>query len=524
MIVESEIDDNGLYKINLKYNELSGSFNIMPLTYPSFKAKFVYTMSELISSIPIDSVTKVSVIQPSKEVIDKYVPELFARIVTVYNTEDDKPVVADIHLKNNAIIVYAGSDGNGGRKPIGRLKDIKAEISFYDGFIEKIQVHGKMKYGDIEDYDMTFNNFYSIGISSTKNINNLAAHSLFSDEVFDLKVLRKLENDYSKKNGQGVSADSIAKSIPRQKGKTYYSHVVIKVSDILRYVKKIDVNANDVSPNTQVVLLDEENRSAKLYREESTKLFEAVVYTDFYGLFDEDSPNGIVQLEVNKGFNINTNRTDFWQGGLGWLHKVTGSFQYSKIEDNNKYLLPETYEIIDENDEVSRTINYYSHIGMYQHRNYFIGGLLNIMNYENQNQKILITLDSGLLFGRTGLKENEEDEKGYFVNNLEWPTELKIRFIPEKRLSFDVSDRLSWFETFSSDIEIQTLNNNVLGDESNWLNTINFDFNLNISKTGKLFLRYKFTHELNNFDVNFSRFQFGYSFYILKSNGVRPKS
>ena len=145
----------------------------------------------------------------------------------------------------------------------------------------------------------------------------------------------------------------------------------------------------------------------------------------------------------------------------------------------------------------------------------------NLLFLENQNAKINVSLDGGFLFGRSGVKENATDEEGRFINNLEIPFELKFLLLPEKRFSFSVADRLSWFESFDSNINLKSIEKEALTDKNRWLNTFTIGFNLDVSTNGKLFLRYKLIHELDNINTNFSQLQFGYSFYLLQKNGVR---
>ena len=118
------------------------------------------------------------------------------------------------------------------------------------------------------------------------------------------------------------------------------------------------MNANDISPEPTKLNLSNKNDETKLYKEESTKLFEAIVYSDFLGVFDEDNPNGIIQTEVAKKFFINTHRGQItpkgrffgflfppiaFSEGYGWFEYVNVSAKLSKIEENNKYLSPETF-------------------------------------------------------------------------------------------------------------------------------------------------------------------------------------
>jgi len=515
IIVETKIGADNFYETIVKYSGNQKSFKLKPLTYPNFEVKLKQAIKNVIELTKVDG-TGLVTIAPDKEVIDKTVPYVFTQIVTYHNSEEEKPLVANIYLKNTEVPVYFSQKENGNDTvyTVNKLKEIAVEISFYGGFIEKIQVHGVI--GD-QKTPLTFNNIYSIGISSTKNIQNLDNNKLFSDEKFDVNSISTIK----------LTETNI------QFNENTKKSLHINVGDVIRYMKKVDVNANDVSPVPQLILLDENQKHSKLYREETSKLFEAVVYTDFLGLFDEDNPNGIIQTEINKRFNLNTSRTDVnkWYGflfpplaiseGIGFLQFFDASFQYSKIESDQKFVTPNTFDVLDGGGNVVESIDFYSPISLMQRRNFTIGGALNLLTLENQNSKLNMYLNTGFQFGRTGLKENIDDVEGFYTNNLEIPIEYQFHILPEKRVSFSFSDRLSWFETFDSNINLKSIEENQLTSKNRWLNSFNVDLNVDISTTGRLFLRYKLTHELDNINNNFSRLQFGYSFYLLKNNGVK---
>jgi hypothetical protein len=598
IIVKSELDKDDFYEITLDYDGEQKSFKLKPLTFPSFKAKFKRVFGELIKAKANDVKT------PEDNKVDKEIALLFSQIVTYQNSEEERPEVAKIYLKEH-IPVYYYKSGAPDKKFEAELTDVQVEISFFGGFIEKMQVNGK-----IGTTPVTFNNKYSIGISSTKNIQQLNEYRLFTgerftetefnqklvpdsnkkaytvkikdtkDELFkavtkysvinenykeikreidslialkngtkDLDVYKNLEleiklcetrlkqveehkmiafSDLEIKKERLNNAEANEKKDPEQNEKDDSEDeesLMIYVGDVIRYVKKVDVNANDISPVPQLVILDQNQKETKLYREESSKLFEAVVYTDFLGIFDEENPNGIIQTEVNKQFNISSRRFDVFPAfieGIGFLNYFNAQFQFSKIEKNNKFLLPLVYNGVDGSGNPF-TENYYTPLSLYQYRNFSIGGNLNILFLENQNAKINTTLDAGFLFGRSGIKEAVDQEEGDFLNNLEIPIELKFQILPEKRFSFFVSDRLSWFEVFNSNTNLKSIEDNNLVSKNRFLNTFNVGMNLDISSSGKLFLRYKLIHELDNINTNFSQLQFGYSFYLLQKNGMKRK-
>lgn len=543
-IIKSKVDADNFYEITLMYGGEEKSFKLKPLTFPYFSSKFKTVFSELIGTVKDNTAKKdyLVVKNPISKDVDKHIAFLFTEIVTYLNTEEERPEVATIHLKKNIPVYYTNKDS---LKSIGELENVSVEISFYGGFIEKIQVNGSL-YKE----PMSFNNKYSIGISSTRNISQLSGYRLFTNERFSDKQFKYFESLKGLNKLITIDTSTIAKlnktletdllstlndkeaiklllnnALYKQRTNTEKLPLMVYVDDIIRYVKKVDVNANDISPVPQLVILDKDQEQTKLYREESSKLFEAKVYSDFLGVFDEENPNGIIQTEISKAFNLSTRRGDFLDKfieGFGWFQQFEAQFQFSKIEKNNKFLIPSTFETMDELGNVT-TESFYSPINLYQYRNFAIGGMLNILTFENQNAKTNTFLSGGFLFGRTGVKENSLQEVGVFVNNLEIPIELKVLLLPEKRISFYIADRLSWFENFDADLPLMSIEDDKLSNKNRFLNTFDVGLNLDISSTGKLFLRYKLIHELDVINTNFSQLQFGYSFYLLKKNGVKAK-
>lgn len=562
-IISVNQQSTGFYKFTLKDdNENSEVFDIKPLTYPLFEAKFSSAFSRLIKVSEDKDISSNSIVLESGSLP---FTKIFAQIISYYNTTNERPVVAEIKLKEN-LKVYNWKDCSN-KKDVEfsnkYLRNVKIEMSFYQGYIEKIEVSG-----DFDGNKVRFTNKYSIGISSKLNIEQLNYNRLYSFTKFKKIIL----NDASSNGVTTISVpasaqfitkeilvekryDSIANKtidmyetikIPvRDKQPVQYSKfskekngckIFIYLGDAIDYDREIDINANDISPEPQKLILDENKVSSKLYKEESTKLFEAIVYSDFLGVFDEENPNGIIQTEVSKRFNLNTKRSDvtngwFWQlifpplaisEGWGYLEYFDTKFTLSKIEENNKFLSPESITSLDSNN-MEVTENYFSPLSIFQHRSFSIGGDLNLINLENQNSKLNMYFNTGFTYGRSGLKLDDNTE-GQFINSFELPLEVKLHFIPEKRYGLQLSNKFSFFSILSSDIEnLSSIEDKILVNKKSWLNTTEIMSYLNTSSTGKLFIRYRFIHELENIKNNFSQFQFGYSFYILERNGVKSK-
>lgn len=532
MTITTKLDNDNFYEIELKYYNKKESFKLRPLTYPVFETKFKNAIFNVINGAQVAGNT-LSAQLPSSSIVKEKVPLIFSRIVTFHNTEEERPEVATIYLKNEKIPLFT-TDDEFTDKVVEFLTEASVEISFYGGFIEKIQVKGKLEGSKTS---IVLNNKYSIGISSTKNITQISDNKIFSNEKFSKEIISNIfkttkERYESAADEKEITPAILYKETEIQYAKQNKSSLYTYVDAIIKYVKKVDVNANDVSPMPQLILLDINQPESKLYKEESTKLFEAVVYSDLLGLFEDQNSNGILQTEIKKTFNINTKRFDsprsrwfFWfpliyfSEGCGFFQNFEAKFKYSKIESDDKFIIPSTINLQQADNSVVSSEPFYTNLDLYQRMNYSVGGNINVLTFENQNAKLNMYFQVGGFFGRTGLKENEEDTDGFFVNHLEIPFEYKFHLLPEKRVSFTYSNKLSYFKILDSDINLKSVRNGELRGKNEWLHSFNINLNVNVSSTGKLFARYKLIHDFKNINNNFSQLQFGYSFYLLKNNG-----
>ncbi|MCC1483374.1 hypothetical protein [Winogradskyella immobilis] len=513
VIIKVSQNENGFTNIVIESFGNSNKivkFSLKPFNYSLFEAKLKNSFLTLLQKKMIPSNYNYTINQRDK------IKGLFNEIASYLFTVNERPQVATINLKSEEIDVYAsikhsnGENNKGflgiGKKSvknfdtvIGELENPVVEISFYSGFIEKIEVRGKL-----DGIDITFVNKYSIGVSSISNLRGFRLMKLYSlydysikanpTQTHDTQVFPNGENFIVKREDKSSKVDPNYIPISTEKVKPF-----MFVNDIIDYQRIIDVNANDISPSKQKILLDLNQKSSNLYKEESTKILEAVVYSDLIGALEEDNPNGIIQTEISKRFNINTARGDFLGGGGGFFEYLDGKVLLSKIEENNKFLLPEN--------------GGFDNLSLYQYRNFSVGGNLNLLAFENQNLKLNGFIDSGIEFARSGYRFTE-DEEGKNTNSFEWASQLRLHFFPEKRYGIFVSDKLSFNEILTDDIEFRS----VLNEKSNWINTIEFMAYLDISTSSKVFVRYSISNDLMDIDNNFSRFQLGTAFYFLQKN------
>ena len=189
IIIETAIDKDNFYEIKLRYNDKSSTFKLKPLTFPNFKSKFKNAIVEVIK---LNNPSSLKTSLPSDEDVQNEIAYVFTQFVTYYNTQEEQPEVASIFLKEDIPIYYEKKKNKVEKLEIF-LEDVIVELSFFGGFIEKIQVNGK-----VNGIPMSFNNKFSIGISSTKNITELSDYIIYSNEKIDSTNMEELKKILTK--------------------------------------------------------------------------------------------------------------------------------------------------------------------------------------------------------------------------------------------------------------------------------------------------------------------------------------
>lgn len=512
LVLKAFQDENGFTHIVVN-NGIEDLEEILlkPFSYELFKAKVRFNILSTLeqnAAVPEDFI---------KTDLDAVLLGLYSEINSYFNTVNERPEAATVNLKSR-VRVYADlqyKDDNDSKKTksfgtlIGELKNCEVVMTFYAGFIEKIEVHAEL-YGNA----IQLSNKYSIGVSSERNVQSFNTIKLFTKFPYDI-ALEEVGGalNYTDPTHQtlaNIDDKEYKVTITPQKRKldtegyslsqeTRKADVYVYLNDLISYERYVDVNANDISPTKQRIVLDQQQKTTKLYKEESTKLFEAVVYSDLLAAVNEENPSGVIQTEVAKKFNINTARNDFLGGGAGMFEYLDARILYSKIEADNKFNLPTdgTFKMLD----------------LFNHRNFTVGGLLNIFSIEEQDLKLNIFYDSGVEFSRSGYKLNADDDEEH-INALQWSHQLKFHLFPEKRYGIVFRDKLFYYEILENDSDFLEL----LNKKKDWFNVIELSAYLDIATSAKVFVKYALVHELSDLDNNFSRFQIGTAFYFLQKN------
>jgi len=395
------------------------------------------------------------------------------------------------------------------------------QVEFYEGFIENIWVVGHLKLDPKKS--LKFENRSPIRFSSKK--------------AYD-----RSNNIYLTASGE----EDI--------------YWVLYMGDLISYLQNHDNGTKDYSPaNGTVVWTDSKKNKLEeaksLYKKATSKVFEAHVFSDFVG-FDEEAPNGLIQTEISKRFNIYTRRFGSfltkdavyckchgpqYGSNLGFLNFIRPSFVFSKFEQKKRNLeLGVQNKII--NGEL-QSIKFASTQHILQHEIFNIGAVVNGITLDMPLAKSVLYHNVGFAYGRTEVtdsiyqyKDNTISAVGanyYGINTTRLFAEIVYKITPEKRYGVETAIRFTWLKGFTAEKSFFQLNkldkSDQIDSEAAAINAwmIRFQvsgfFRPSKDSDSKLFIRYRLHAQLDSPKYNFHQLQVGYSFYLLRSNIMKTK-
>lgn len=389
------------------------------------------------------------------------------------------------------------------------------KIEFYQGFIENLLVIGHLP--GSKTY-LKFTNDYPIGFSSKLDFKRLG-YTWLREDLYEPLIeswsgqTDRPEPRRAKKSGEG--------------GRKH--HMSMNAGSLIQFVQNLDILTRDYSPMDTAMWFFPDGKRRPVYRDQTEKLFEARVFSDFVG-FDATEPNGLVQTEVEKVVPLWTQRfgglvTNI--GLLGWIEPMIG---ISKLESNNRAL---PIQAVRQNDNGTLVENKYAEtLNLLNYENFQTGADLNLFTLDAPSLKSTFQLNLSTRFGRTELKDSifELDSLGSIVgtdksqefgaNTFRYGGEFRMGIFPQRRYSFFFSQSINQFNLMNNRLT-QVANgeqyalSNALGDVKTY-NRFEFLAVARLGATGETFFRYRFHWQLGDSDVNFHQAQVGYSFFLLQ--------
>lgn len=394
------------------------------------------------------------------------------------------------------------------------------QFEFNEGYLENIVVFGRIADSEFECAN-----------GQRKNVESNDAKMKFVN-ISPLGFSRKM--DYSllkKENLFSIGGDS-------------HESYTMNLRDVLpTYVEELEVDRRDFSPGDQKVTVafreSEEMRVVELTKVATKKLFEARVYNDFLGIADPQSPNGIIQTEVDKRLNLVTHRhrwTWFEHNRInsGIFEYIEPGITISKIESNNKNL------VLNSKDRfiggLYMPLRYASTLDFRRHEKFSAGFDLNVLLFDITGIKSTIRINGGMRYGRVGVIDSlkEPNAQGVLVKTRltrefdanTWRVYPKVVWdvLTDGRVGFRLSYAVHWYFTHHNYFEQvanveQYENTGVLAKRRRIYNQAQLllTYQPNGKTDNKLFLRLNHFWQQGFWNTTFSQLQVGYSFYITRN-------
>jgi hypothetical protein len=385
-----------------------------------------------------------------------------------------------------------------------KFKITELEIEFNDGFIENIVVIGTLT-DNIDHKFLKFNNQYPIGFS----------------RKWDYWKYKDSYLLYAKGSDGGV----------------YTMDVRRVISD---YIEKLEVDRRDYSPQDTVMNFKFSNnveKSMTLTKEDTYKLFEAKIYSDFVGLND-NNPNGLVQTEISRKVNLITYRFIWFERRnlnmkVSFGGYIKPEIVLSKIEKNNKNLLLDYKDRVIDNQYTP--LKYTSTLKLRQYENFNAGFDFNLTTWDIPSFKSLFYIDAGFRYGRTSITDSvrryqnnqivhTEVANNFGVNTVRFYPKVTWEIKSDERYCFNFSYSHVWYylrdNSFTQVANLESYNtNSEKGTTSKQYNQVallaTFNPNRSAPSKGKLFFRYQLYWQQGYWNTTFEQAQVGYSFFLL---------
>jgi hypothetical protein len=464
-----------------------------------------------------------------------YGRKFFFNIVSANAQDTALPVAGILKIKDSVKLIKVSSRYilNGKAKKFKwtpfdglSLKVQKIQVEINNGFIQNLKAYIQFPGGSEHYFILPF----PVGVSSVGNF-----RTYYETDLINLES--RLYPRRLSKNDPRFEQSKVKKL----KAIKIDSSYKIPLSSIVDYDYYLGVDRRDYSPAPiSITLMGGE--SIVLHKEETRKLFEAHIYTDFVGL-QGDKPNGLVQVDVKKRININTRQKlskewIYWLfRSYGWLHYISPLVTFSKIEQHNRRLILGDLDSVrfnpGRNDSSSLNKNLHrfaTPLDIYQHQSLSAGVDVNVFNLANHDAKYELALNIGTRLGITPLSDSLTSidqgviSKTGFVNNytlntIQFYPEITTKFLPEERFNLSISNRFVYMLPFNPNIQMVSYSKNdntVLKPVyTAWLNVLEMLMAIQLNPNSKLFGRLRYTYEMKNSKNNFAQIQVGYSTYIL---------
>lgn len=366
----------------------------------------------------------------------------------------------------------------------------------------------------------------------------------FADGVSFSKTKIKFVNDYPLGISSKLDIEKLGEiKIYSRNGDGQINFEMRLGNLISNIVEILALDRTDYSPmDSAYTIKMKESSSIDFPKPNSKEILQMKVFSDFIGL-NEENPNGLIQLEIDKEIPLVTKRIAqpyVWRpfrwainkyGNIGYFNFFKPKFVLSKVEDNNRYLHPKEFIEYDEAGKPIPPGNLgVTTLDLKLYERFVIGTELNLLLYNIPYGKSTFLINAGMHFGRTDFVSYDTIPEitikpREYTNTYQPSIEGLWRISGDERYGFEFAYGVNWV---ISDQQNFTQRSNTFGID-NFKDFKDLDkqyaiqrvtllayLNVNQNREGRLFFRYRSNSQWRFFKNNYSQLQIGYTTSLTK--------
>lgn len=371
-------------------------------------------------------------------------------------------------------------------------------LQFEKGFLERVKASIS-----VNGTPWIFENIYAIGFSSTNNFRNLNKMHLYR---------RKTKDGYNK----FIYLSDLFKN--------NYNN---ELENYTRDYSPADTTLNHVNPS-QVSFIT-------LYKANSVHLFDSKIYTDLNGLSD-NSPNGLLQTDISRRFNINTVRHQCGdtRADVGYFNYINIYGTLNKIENRQRYLALRNQNIASNDSLISPT--YATNMDFLRYRNGTLGISTGVFLFDYPDGKFTFYVDLGAEYGHTPVLNAHRvvdtpgkvtilpDSLHLDANMATFYPRFTFEVFSERRIGFKLSYQYNYTLLFSNNqfkqvmsYEKSDLTDFITEKKARQSSMMEFFVRAQTSKSNnnEIFFRARFFWQWGDAQTFFPQVQLGYNFNLI---------
>lgn len=307
--------------------------------------------------------------------------------------------------------------------------------------------------------------------------------------------------------------------------------MVINTRDLFKYNYYQSNRNENYAPRDQVVTVKPSRQGVLLYKERTSEILKAKVFTDLVGL-DDEQPNGLIQTEFSKPVNLNTKPWGIFgkyqSSYLILLNKMEPTLTFNKIEQDEKSI-----PITKKGDNSVVT---YSDVLRY--RKASLGVDVEALQLSIPSLHSIFSVTGGLHYSLITFEQDVENtaangdtvmiETNSFTNlardvgfGIHWQINASDKY------QFKLSYSPRYMRLFGNDdpqkdiipvVNLRASDQVDATDRTERYQLFEFLASAQLSDRGDLFLRGRYNFLKNNTNQNFFQIQLGYSFFFFSQN------